>query len=243
MWLLVLIAVSTSLVGSCEVHQPYIPSVKRLSNSAALLPIHGPTTWLPTVGAVHIHLTLSSGIEQGKDFFVWVSPHRFPEQTYSTLYLQLYPGKVWFPTLQQGETAVLFLQSIKCQDSDADTDTDTTTSSSLSTIRLRTIFHQPSCPLPFILPGASIKLQQFVTKVLQECQDPLLVNVRHLKWRQFSSSKLLLMQPSILIVDGTGQTLETAASMVDTFLAAHGVLSIAWEPSNTKVDSMFKMSV
>lgn len=234
LWLLVLLSVSSSspsLAGGCQVHhQAYTPNVKRLSNTAALLSVHGPTTWLPK-GADQIHVTLSSGIEQGKDFFIWVSPYKLPEQTYMTLYLQLYPGKVWSPGLKQRDIKALYLQSVLCQ--------DTTASPSLSPMLLATVFHKPpSCPSPpFTLPGSTIQLQQFVTKVVTECQDPLVVRAEHLQWRLFSSTKLLLMQPAILIVDGTGQSLDTAASMVDAFLGAHAVLSIAWEPSNAEVRS------
>jgi hypothetical protein len=228
LWLLYI----SGLTGCCQIQHPYTPpSGQRLSNTAALLAVHGPTKWLPATKIEHIHVTLSSGITQENDFFLWVSPYRFPDQAYSTLYLQLYPGKVWAPSLALHDTLALHLQSVACHDPDAPL-----TLSVQPNVLLATVFQGPvKCLLPFLLPGASVQVQRLVTKVLQECQDPLIVPSATLKWRQFSSLTLLLMQPAIMIVDGSRQTLEGAASMVDAFLAAHAVLSIAWEPSTAEV--------
>jgi hypothetical protein len=86
-----------------------------------------------------------------------------------------------------------------------------------------------------VLPGASTKLQVLVTKVLKDCQDPLILKSQKLNWKRYSSPDLLLLQPPMVIIDGREQRVEEAAAAVDAFLAAHSVLSIAWEPYNDEV--------
>jgi hypothetical protein len=86
-----------------------------------------------------------------------------------------------------------------------------------------------------VLPGASTKLQVLVTKVLKDCQDPLILKSQKLNWKRYSSLDLLLLQPPMVIIDGREQRVEEAAAAVDAFLAAHSVLSIAWEPYNDEV--------
>lgn len=220
--------------GSCVIMQPHTPTKDiKLSNTAALLAVHGPIGWLHTDNAEHISVTLSTHIEQGKDFFVWASPHRFPSQAFATLFLQLHPGKLWAPDLTLYSTEGLFLNTVMIRDPDSNR---TIASSCFPPVRIATVFHKtPSCPPPLILPGASAKLQQLVSKVLYECQDPTIVRAESLAWRKYSSHKLLLMRPAMMIVNGSAMTVRGAAARVDSFLAAHSVLSIAWEPSCDEV--------
>lgn len=223
------------LSGTCKVLLPH-SSPSSLSNVAALLAVNGPLNWVPT--AVHdIKVVLSSGIVQGEDFFLWMSPYRLPFQSHTTLYLQLYPGKQWAPALQDGHTQALFLQTFECQNT-----TSINPSYHISPILIATIMSNTvRCP-SISFPGLSAKLQQFVNKVLKDCQDPLIVKSELLHKNDFSSHELLLLKPALLIVDGTGQTLEAAAARVDAFLGAHAVLAIAWEPTNTEVTSHLCLS-
>jgi hypothetical protein len=86
------------------------------------------------------------------------------------------------------------------------------------------------CPRSLQLPGASEQLQRRVDAVLLHCHDPLFVHSADLRWRQHHSMSLLTMQPAMMFVNGSDQSMLHAARSVDRFLAAHSVLDIAWEP-------------
>jgi len=219
--------------GSCLTHRPISAhSNRRLTNTAALLEIHGPLNWLPESNIDHIKVTLSSAIEQGQDFFLWISPFRLPAQTYTTLYLQLFAGKRWVPHLQHNSTETLRLLSIVCTRSNS-------TSRSFPSLFLATVVGvDMTCPRNISLPGASIRLQLFLNQVLADCQAPLIISSQNLKRRQhqYSSLQLLMMQPAVLLVSGVDQSLEVAAAAVDAFLASHAVMTVAWEPFHAEVN-------
>ena len=87
-----------------------------------------------------------------------------------------------------------------------------------------------NCPTITNLPGASPALLSHVTAILKACQGFKSYPSKRLKRRQFSSLALLELDPPLFLVDGSDQTREAAAKSVDTFLAAHAVLEVAWEP-------------
>ena len=240
MWLVLIllkILVECATGIPTTIPEPYVSqNIRTLSNRAALLEVHGPVDWVPSTSNVEIHVTLSSGIMQGQDFFLWRSAYKLPKQSYTTLYVQLYPNRLWIPGLKPDHSESLYLLSVQIQDAA----TNLSSTRKFESFPLAKVVHKDrDCPAPFVLPHSNIKLQQFFSKVLNECQDPLIIRAGKLRKRMISSYKLLMMRPSMMIVDGSDVSLQAGAMKVDNFLSAHAVLSIAWEPANEKVIRLY----
>ena len=87
-----------------------------------------------------------------------------------------------------------------------------------------------SCPKVPALPGAGERVTELVTRAMAECRVPRVVRSLRLDWRRVSSLSLLTLEPPVLLVDGSDQSLEAAARSVDVFLGPHSVLEVVWEP-------------
>jgi hypothetical protein len=216
----------------------YSHAIKDLSNHAASLKIHGRKGWLPT-DVSKMQLVFSPPLEQGVDFTIWAEPnnHVMPEQflfhrNHSTpLIVLLTPGKRWVKNMRENTTQDLRLVHIRSGKTDVVGYKNNIQGQENVVARI-TNFPETTrlCPSSLVLPDATQALQSKVDHVLRHCQDPLFIRSRQLKWRRHHSLNLLLLQPSILFVDGSDQPLQQAAKSVDLFLAAHSVLDVAWEP-------------
>lgn len=105
---------------------------------------------------------------------------------------------------------------------------------------------KPKCPAITNLPGMGHNLMKFIQTNLQYfCSNIHILQVYQLKSSSSSSSistisksysffnswSLLYRDPPLLIIDGSGEkNIESAAEIIDNFVAAHGVLEIIWEP-------------
>ena len=87
-----------------------------------------------------------------------------------------------------------------------------------------------ACPKVPALPGAGERVTELVSRALAECRAPRVVKSSRLDWRRVSSLSLLTLEPPVLLVDGSDQSLEAAARSVDVFLGPHSVLEVVWEP-------------
>lgn len=176
-------------------------------------------------------------LEQGVDFelFSYSRENGLPVEYRTTkrqfVGLRLLPGKQWIKDIYTASTPKpLFVADIfVCKGT---TGTKPPFNQDNSTwVQIASIVHKKApCPKIPNLPGASKGLQSLVDVTLRECQMPRVVKSARLDWRKVNSFALLSLQPRVLLVDGTDQSLAAASSAVDTFLAAHGVLAIAWEP-------------
>jgi hypothetical protein len=89
----------------------------------------------------------------------------------------------------------------------------------------------PKCPMLSNLPRVDATFQSFIDGILTPCQQPKIIASAQLETKHLSSLSLLYLHPPVLFVDGRGsRNIQDAASLVDKFLASHGVMEVAWEP-------------
>lgn len=231
----VILIVFIHCLSFCPAHAS---GIKEVLNNAASLQIHGRKGWLPT-DVSQLKLVFSPPLEQGVDFSIWAEPSnhvipprlQFRRHQPSPLHLLLTPGKKWIKDLSPNTTQDLLLKSVKQGNTDLLGYKHSIPGKEDVVAKIVAASESMNvCPPNLQLPGATRALQDRLDKVLQHCQNPLIIPSRDLKWKQFQSLSLLLLQPAMLIVTGTDQPMHRAAKSVDRFLAAHSVLDIVWEP-------------
>jgi hypothetical protein len=188
-------------------------------------------------------LQMEPQLIQGRDFTL-VSfaqsngvPQEYKKSKKQYIGLRLAPGKTWVGgDLGQDERATtrLFITaSFRCSLNAVPSDASTVSSlnsTDSKRIQVATILHKTMICPQIQLPDASPELKAFLDMHLKNCQIPRIVKSKRLDWRNVNSLNLLVMDPPLFLVDGSDQDLESAARDVDSFLAAHSVLEIAWEP-------------
>ena len=221
----------------CALGKPFTPPVRDIPNNAAVLQIYGPKNWLPS-DVTQLRLSFSPPLVQGEDFTVWSEPNEYDLPVHyqvkpypTVLHILLIPGKKWIKEWNPHLSQPLVLESILCHHRPNQLNsTSTNTNDALQNIRIGNIISEyTNCP-KITLPGASVELQAKVSSVLHHCQNPMISKSRSLNWKRHHSLALLMMQPAVMFVDGSDQTMLQAAKSVDRFLAAHSVLDIVWEP-------------
>eukprot|EP01041_Mallomonas_annulata_P006147 gene6147-12454_t len=71
------------------------------------------------------------------------------------------------------------------------------------------------CPEISSLPGASKALKKYLHKILDECNGVNIFNSKSLQRRKVDSLSLLYLEPPLLLIDGSDQSLSMAAHSVD----------------------------
>ena len=220
----------------CKIGNPFASTIKDIPNNAAVLQIYGPKGWIPS-DVTKLKLTFVPSLEQGVDYSIWPEPneHVLPDnyqvKRYPTvLYLLLTPGKRWIKNLTLDRPQPLVVESIHCQHPPKKNTSVLSNNKFNGTVVGNIIAERKNCPSSLLLPGASKELQTKINDVLQHCQDPMFIRSGDLDWKKHHSLSLLMMQPAVMFVDGTDQTMLQAANSVDQFLAPHSVLEVVWEP-------------
>jgi hypothetical protein len=238
-FLITILSVSICLLSisgtpDCNVHDNIALSHKSVADNSAILRITGKAkSWLPK-DITTLRIQFEPPLTQDIDFTIWSEPHLYhvPDMyqyhniSNQTLFLALLPGKSWMPSVgKSGE--MLVVKDIYCVDSSGNR---YTTGEVVPVTVARIHKGSRNCPSLSNLPNCSSVLQREIDSVLNACQDPMIIASKKLYWRKYNSWNLLRMQPRFIFVDGSDQDLYKAAKSVDNFLAAHGVLSVVWEP-------------
>ena len=193
---------------------------------------------------------LSSGVVHGQDFRL-VSlakenslPSEYRKSRRFYVGLHLLPGKRWILERNNSSPIPLYVVNVYvCSDTSSRQEfllveaaaqaNASSSSSSEGWVQIAEVSSKAlSCPKLPPLPDASPALSSLINSILEACQMPRIIKSKRLDWRKVTSFSLLSLQPPLLFVDGSDQSLSSAAQSVDAFLAAHSVLKIAWEPYN-----------
>eukprot|EP01041_Mallomonas_annulata_P013189 gene13189-27896_t len=208
-------------------------NTKKLPANSAILKIR--CNYLPK--DQNLTFEFSPTLSIGEDFEIlpydkYLFPPQYRHQyrgqnnTYETINLKLLKGKSWanedmasVAPVPLFITAVYVIANNKFE------------KSSLDAVQVATIVKpRRNCPKIPKLPGASNSLMKYLTDILTDCEGLKVYQSKKLNRRHHNSIHLLDMEPRLLLVDGSDQSLSQAAKAVDHFLAAHSVLDIAWEP-------------
>jgi hypothetical protein len=218
-----------ALNDACGSVEPFRSS-RAIPNEIASLKIQGPQGWLHAESN-SIQLKFSSAINAGVDYVISKYPQQIPgryqygKDISTTLQLMLQPGKYWAGhKLNNNATVPLHLVGINCGN-------DGHWKLFKSPILVAVLVHRPvTCPTIPSLPGASMKLNSVIQSALRLCQHPKILKSGQLHWKTHHSSALLRLWPPVFLIDGSDLGREGASRRVDSFLSAHSVMDVAWEP-------------
>jgi hypothetical protein len=145
--------------------------------------------------------------------------------------LRLLPGKQWVKDSASGQPPkTLYLVGAYSCVTKADLPLIDPSSNSTWSPLAHVMVRKSVCPRDLKLPGASEELQTLLDTVMRDCQMPRIVHSKRLDWKRVSPFSLMSLQPPMLLVDGSDNTLDGAGKMVDAFLSAHGAMEVVWEP-------------
>lgn len=222
------------LIWSGEGQPTFFQETRKITDNTRLLKIRGIN--IPS-DVRTLKFTFSNQIESGIDYEIlprdlFVIPKIYQLKSKrgndtDAVFLRLLKGKSWGRLEDHGprtQTIPLYITNMSI--------IGDKTKSIDKPIQVATIIKRRSnCPTISSLPGAGSTLTKFLTETLSECQGIRVYKSSQLNWKIFNSWTLLYLDPPLFLIDGSDQpTQEVAGAAVDTFLAAHAVLEIAWEP-------------
>lgn len=222
-----------------------LSQVRRTSSVAPMIrvsfPVDGPVDFTAEDTVAKLHVLTSPFLQQGVDFKLYSlsKENSVPSEILKrnakrhSIGLLLLPGKSWIrenslPT--DANPVTLYVTAVHyCSNGVVPSNLNSSTNSTRIPVA-HIVQTQTSCPKWPSLPGAGEPVNQLVTKALAECRMPRIFKSSKLDWRKVSSFSLLTLQPPLLLIDGSDQSLEEAAKAVDRFIAPHAVLEVVWEP-------------
>lgn len=213
---------------SCVFQQPH-NSLRSIPDDDGSLRILGPAGWFPK-DLSKVSLEFSIPLQRNIDYVIVESKYavqekfQYPSQHSSSLLLNLIPGKFWSLNLLENTSSIpLKLVNAYCGHTPAE--------SKFVAVQVGTLIRRRGrCPHIPELPGCSKQLQNLITSVLSYCQHPKIIQSKLLDWKQYHSTFLLRLNPPLIFINGGDQDMHSAARSVDSFIAAHAVLDIVWEP-------------
>lgn len=219
--------------------------VRVMSSAAPVVrvafPASGPVDFTAEDTAGKLRIVTHPSLRQGEDFEVLslAKENSIPSELLRVnakrhvVGLRLLPGKSWAPESavpSGGGSATLHLvAAYYCSSGSASPDVDLSGNSSWVPLA-RLVHTKTECPLVPELPGAGERVTALISRAMTDCRMLRVVKSSRLDWRRVSSLTLLTLEPPLLLVDGSDQSLEAAAGSVDAFLGPHSVLEVVWEP-------------
>jgi hypothetical protein len=193
------------------------------------------------LGESLIYLEFSSDIKHREDYYfnneeVYQLPSflNIKGSSIQRLELRLYAGKVWVPDKPVNKAIELqLLSAFACRNGTSDIEIREYEKSLIHIAILITRRKSCSCPAItdiFDVQRVPVEVSGFLTRILEDCQGPIILKTHMLTRWKLAPHLILNLFPSIVLVNGTDDSLQVAVTAMDSFLASHGVLQVVWEP-------------